>query len=149
MLRTGTFSVLLFLFLAVGCYAQQKASSVSIYKDKNYSKPVIPLRELVKEKSDTKTNTFYLSNIFQPEFGSTYVWVYWKEKDALILWEPRDHEAKYDLVWSRRYLRFGKEIVSREQYVEGTNYMLLTKEGRAIKSECLKGTKLVVERAAN
>src|SRR5690606_31112170 len=119
MLRTGTFSLALFLFLAVGCYAQPKASSVSIYKDKNYSKPLIPLQELVKEKSDTKINTFYISNIFRLDHGSTYVWVYWKEKDALILWEPRSHEPKYDLVWSRRYLRFGKEIVSKEKYVEG------------------------------
>jgi hypothetical protein len=74
-------------------------------------------------------------------------WVYWKEQDALILWEARDlanDDRKYDLVWSRRFLRFGKEIVPPNRFYQGSNFLTLMKDGIAVKQECLNGYKFIV-----
>lgn len=144
MLRGLLTAFALLLFSTAVICGQKAASSITIYQDKDYSRPLIPLKELVNQRSTTKTNTFFISNVFQPDSGSTHVWVYWKEKNALILWEKQSFDPKNELVWSRRFLRFGKEIVPPNRFVEGTNYMLLTKDGNDLKRECLKGTKIVV-----
>jgi hypothetical protein len=145
-----TLIIFLIFLSCFACLAQSDTiSRKSIYDEPDYSKPLIPLKELVRKKAKSQTNTFYVSKVQIFNNGGRHAWVYWKEQNALILWEAGgmgSENLKNELVWSRRFLRFGKEIVPPSRFYQGSNFLTLMKDGLALKRECLDGYKFVISK---
>jgi len=147
-MKKASLAYLLLMVCGLPCLAQSEViSRTSIYDHPDYSEPMPALRELVREKARGRRNTFYISKVQTFSNGYDHAWVYWKEGNALILWEPflTGTDREHELVWSSRYLRFGKEIVPPERYYEGSDFLTWMKDGREIADECVRdGVKFVV-----
>jgi len=122
-----------------------------------YASSVLPaLKELVAQYGTAKRNHFYVSRVEVLEGGYHSVLVYWKENNALVLWEPSrgsnqqgNPDAKYDLVDSRRYWRLDKDVVPMLNDVGGSSFLITRQDARRWVRDCIRhGERLVVNRGA-
>ena len=97
------------------------------------------LSNLVKNKNGPSINNFCVIAYESKEKQSpNYAWVYWKEKDALILWDPVEIGEKVDLTHSRRYLDMTKDVVNNEEELHGSTYKVTRNWVDNTLSECKK-----------
>ena len=119
------------LALPTVCFAQEKVvSRVPVLRHSYYGRNVLPaLKQLVAEQGKSKQNHFYVGQVELLEGGYNSVLIYWKENDALLLWEPGRGinrngfaDPRYDLSHSRRYWDLRKDVVATSADVGGSNY---------------------------
>ena len=97
------------------------------------------LNDLVKYGHGPSINNFCVIAYESKEKQSpNYAWVYWKEKDAMILWEPVEIGEKVDLTYSRRYLDLTKDVVNNEEELHGSTYKVTRNWVDNTLSECKK-----------
>ena len=97
------------------------------------------LSNLVKNKNGGSINNFcVIAYESKQKQSPNYAWVYWKEKDALILWEPVEIGEKVDLTHSRRYLDMTKDVVNNEEELHGSTYKVTRNWVDNTLSECKK-----------
>ena len=93
LLKIFVIACLLIVFSSSNCFAQSNTNlHPSILDDPDYANPLPMLKKLVKEKVAAQRNTFYIAKVRNSdESGSNEnnysVYVYWRERNALILWE--------------------------------------------------------------
>src|SRR5262245_48596708 len=116
--------LLVILLVAGPAPAQQKINrKISVQQHPYYRRNVIPaLQELVASRGKTRMNHFCVGRVEEFDGGHSSVLVFWKENNALVLWESQrgfgrdgNPDARYDLSQSRRYWRVNKDIRSPDQ----------------------------------
>jgi hypothetical protein len=110
--------------------------------------PVVPtLRTLLAHGPRAATNHFCV--IGQAlDSGDRQAWVYWREGKALVLWEATV-DGIGDLATSRRYLRFGRDVVAPDDPRLATSSYLVSRQwADSVIAECAtEGTDYVVGRS--
>ncbi|MHC9539654.1 MAG: hypothetical protein AB9903_09040 [Vulcanimicrobiota bacterium] len=119
----------------------------SILIEPGYPQPQKTLERLVSEKGTEKVNHFHIVG-YRSADGDDLAWVYWVEGRALILWEPTaSPEYPVSLSTSRRYLRLDKDVVSSEEDVHGSTYLVTRAWADSVIKDCIKnGSHFVVRR---
>ena len=120
-----------------------------IYHDAQYAHPLLALNQVVAEKAPRTRNTFYISPVCYFDNGFSHTVVYWREGQALILWEPDPTATKerrrHELVWSRRFWLLDKDVVPTLTEVAGSNYLLTEALARRDIRDCVRhGRKFVI-----
>ena len=149
--------VVVFL-IAAPTLAQSKINGqISVQQHPYYRKNVIPaLKELVASRGKTRNNHFYVGRVEEFDGGHSSVLVFWKENNALVLWESqrgfgRDGkaDARYDLSQSRRYWRLDKDVVPTLDDVGWSSFLITKQDARTWVRDCVRyGTRYVIHRTA-
>jgi len=122
-----------------------------------YAPNILPtLKELVARYGKAKRNHIYVGRVEVLEGGYNSVLVYWKENNALVLWEPGsgfnrqgNPDPKYDLANSRRYWRLDKDVVPTLDDVGGSSFLITRQDARRWVRDCVRhGVRFVVDRKA-
>jgi hypothetical protein len=98
------------------------------------------LSEFVDLKGKSKKNRFYISKVEVEDDTHSYVYVYWKEDNSiLILYPPFDKEDStyYEWVYSMRRIDLAKDVVLTEKEVGTTNYLVPKAEAQRMIRKCL------------
>ena len=119
-----------------------------------YAPNILPaLKKLVARYGKAKRNHIYVGRVEVLEGGYHSVLVYWKENNALILWEPGrgfnrqgSPDPKYDLADSRRYWRLNKDVVPTLDDVGGSSFLITKRDARRWVRDCIRyGVRYVVD----
>jgi hypothetical protein len=106
------------------------------------------LDRLVARKAQAETN--HLCVIGQRlDDGSGQAWVYWQEGRAIILWEPAASGVA-DLAASRRFLRFGRDVVPArdKRLLAGSSYLVSEDWAKGLIAECkVQGSQHVIRKS--
>ena len=148
----------LFLLGAATCVSQEKiVRRIPVSEHSNYAPHVLPaLKKLVVQRGKSKKNHFYVSRVEMLEGGYHSVLVYWKENQALVLWEPGRGsnpqgypDPKFDLTDSKRYWELDKDVVPTLDDVGGSSFLITRKDARRWVRDCVSyGARYVVNREA-
>lgn len=132
--------------LSLNAVAQTRiGDSSSVRKHPDYAQLTKALQTLVDEKGKSRSNTFFVSKIVETDSGSNHAWIYWPQANAIILMEPsRGHDAKYDLLWSRRFLDLKTDVVPNEAEIKGSSFLLAKDEAMKIVASCKNGDRFTV-----
>jgi hypothetical protein len=146
------------LLVAAPTLAQQKTNpKIPVQQHPYYRRNVIPaLKELVASRAKSRTNHFYVGRVEEFDGGHSSVLVFWKENNALVLWESqrgfgRDGkpDARYDLSQSRRYWRLDKDVVPTLEDVGWSSFLITKQDARTWVRDCVRyGTLYVIHRTA-
>jgi hypothetical protein len=146
----------LFLLGASTCISQEKVvQRIPVSQHSYYAANVVPaLKKLVTERGKSKKNHFYVGRVEMLESGYHSVLVYWKENQALVLWEPGRGsnpqgypDPKFDLAYSRRYWELDKDVVPTLDEVGGSSFLITRKDARRWVRDCVSyGARYVVNR---
>jgi hypothetical protein len=146
----------LFLLGAATCVSQEKVlRRVPVSEHSYYAPHVLPtLKKLVAQRGKVKKNHFYVGRVEILEGGYHSVLVYWKENQALVLWEPGrgsnsqgNPDPKFDLADSRRYWELDKDVVPTLDDVGGSSFLITRKDARRWVRDCVRrGAQYVVNR---
>ena len=157
-MRTLVYTWILLLALPIVCLAQEKVvSRVPVLRHPYYGRNVLPaLKQLVAEQGKSKQNHFYVGRVEVLEGGYDSVLVYWKENNALLLWEPGRGfnrngvtDARYDLSQSRRYWDLNKDVVATIADVGGSNFLITRQNADEWIRSCVQsGKQFVVNHSA-
>ena len=144
------------LLAAAPTLAQQKTiRRIPVQQHSYYRRNVLPaLKELVSSRGKIRRNHFYVGRVEVLEGGYHSVLVFWKENNALVLWEPErgfgrdgNPDARYDLSQSRRYWRLNKDVVPTLDGVGGSSFLITRRDARQWVRDCIRhGTRYVLTR---
>lgn len=101
----------------------------------NFSQPIIVLKQLVAHLAKTRQNTFCV--IGYRYDGTEQAWVYWREGEAIILWEP-NLDGIANLVNSKRYFHLPQDVVADETLVGGSTYLVTKQWVDSLINDCHK-----------
>ncbi|HUS09632.1 MAG TPA: hypothetical protein VMZ30_04125 [Pyrinomonadaceae bacterium] len=148
----------LVLLGAATCISQEKVvRRIPVSEHSYYVANVIPaLKKLVAQSGKSKKNHFYVGRVEMLESGYHSVLVYWKENQALVLWEPGRGsnpqgypDSKFDLADSRRYWELDKDVVPTLDDVGGSSFLITRKDARRWVRDCVShGARYVINREA-
>lgn len=65
-----------------------------------------------------------------------FAWVYWRERNALILWEPTTHFEDSEPIYSRRVIDLEQDVVATEEEVGGSTYLVTRRWVDGVLSDC-------------
>ena len=144
------------LLAATPCFSQEKVvERIPVRQHPYYAPSVLPaLKELVARYGKAKRNHFYVGRVEVLEGGYHSMLVYWKESNALVLWEQGrgsnrqgNPDAKYDLADSRRFWRLDKDVVPTLDDVGGSSFLITRQDARRWVRDCIRhGERFVVNR---
>ncbi len=147
--------LVVFILLSAPTWAQQQiVRRTSVLEHPYYRRNVIPaLRELVASRGKTRTNHFFVGPVEELDGGHSSVLVFWKENNALVLWESQrgfsgsGPDARYDLSQSRRYWRLNKDVVPTLDDVGGSSFLITKRMARTWLRDCLRyGSRYTINR---
>ena len=148
--------LVVFVLSSAPSLAQQKIiRKIPVQQYPYYRRNVLPaLKELVSSRGKTRTNHFYVGRVEVLDGGNHSVLVFWKENNALVLWEPEhgfgsdgNADARYDLSQSRRYWRLNKDVVPTLDAVGGSSFLITRRDARQWVRDCIRhGTSYVLTR---
>ena len=87
-----------------------------------FDRPVPVLRRLVRASGKARRPNDFCIVDYSGEDGP-FAWVYWRQANRLILWEPQV-EPVADLTLSRRKLDLRKDVVESRDAVGGSSYIV-------------------------
>ena len=103
------------------------------------------LGRLAKRKAHKSINHFCAIGYQEPGTHGI-VWVYWKEDNALILWEANT-DKDFHLEYSNRYLHLNKDVVATEAEVAGSTYIVTRAWVHMIVTDCAaRGSQFVIDK---
>jgi hypothetical protein len=149
--------VVIFLISAPALAQSKINRKISVQQHPYYRKNVIPaLEELVASRGKTRTNHFYIGRVEEFDGGHSSVLVFWKENNALVLWESQrgfgrdgNPDARYDLSQSRRYWRLDKDVVPTLDDVGWSSFLITKHDARTWVHDCVRyGRRFVIKRTA-
>jgi hypothetical protein len=161
MIRKALRVVAVILLVSATVGSQDQSVLVGRYSVKGLQEfePVTPvLAKLVEQASELqltqknlsrKANHLYVCKVEKYQQAG-YTWmlarVYWKEAQAIILWEPgtAGDARVYELAWSRRFLRLDRDVVATEADIRGSTYRITRQEAKATIQECVQDGDLYV-----
>jgi hypothetical protein len=125
---------LLVVFTSAPALAQRPCS---IKGWAEFSQPVQALQVLAASRGREPLNHFCI--VGYNESSDRYAWVYWREGNALILWEPNVNDPMYpSLSWSRRYLHLNKDVVNSMAEVGTSTYLVTRAWVNKVLRDCRK-----------
>lgn len=99
-------------------------TTFSIRHSPEFLNPEAVLQELVNAKAEQQINHFCIIGYRSPK-GDSHAWVWWREGNSLILWEPvADPEYPDSLLLSRRFLDLDRDVVASEAQVGSSTYLV-------------------------
>lgn len=128
-----------FPFFMLGVALSASPVTVRAAEATVFAESVAILKTLVREKGESRTNHLYVSPIKKVGKAS-FVWVYWREKRQLILWESFDTE-KCKLSDSRRTFDLDKDVVPTIDDINGSTYLVDEEWARKTIGDCMKNGK--------
>jgi hypothetical protein len=155
-MRKALLLIFFILLTAATCVSQEKVvKRIPVGRHPYYAPNVLPaLKELVAQHGRAKRNHLYVGRVEVLGGGYHSALVYWKENNALVLWEPGrgsnrqgNPEAKYDLSASRRYWRLDKDVVPTLNDVGGSSYLITRQDAHRWVRDCIRnGVRYMVNR---
>jgi hypothetical protein len=123
--------------------AEQKFFSVK--SSEGYPHSLDVLQDLVQRDGRALVNHFCAVGYVDPD-GDRHAWLYWKEGNKLILWEPSSMpEYPLSLCFSHRYLDLKKDVVKTLADVRGSTYLVTQDWVNKTLADCAKhGDRFVV-----
>ncbi len=114
----------------------------SITDDSLFAHPRAVLMRLAAQRGTTRLNEFCIIGQDLGN-GDRQAWVYWKQQDALILWEPQVG-SDIDLTTSRRYLDLKRDMAMD---VGSSSYKVTTRWVDSLRAACsAQGLQLTIEK---
>ena len=111
-----------------------------------FANPQLALGALVRRDATTTQNHFCVI-AYRFGNGELLAWVHWLERNAIILWEPRVDGRDRALIWSRRYLRLDRDVVSSDEELHGSTYRVTKSWVQGIIADCASiGSHFVIEK---
>lgn len=157
-MRKALLLLIFSLLTAAPCFSQSKVvKRIPVSQHPYYAPNVLPaLNELVAQYGRARRNHIYVGRVEVLESGYNSVLVYWKENNALVLWEPGrgsnrqgNPDPRRDLADSRRYWRLGKDVVPTLNDVGGSSFLITRQDARRWVRDCIRhGVRYVVKREA-
>jgi len=150
-LCNGLIAIALMLNASLVVHASSSSPLISVTDHPWYKNRVLPaLRKFTKHNTRRRVNHFFVEKV---DAGTSKdhisPWIYWKEGNELILFEPRVEESPPDeLYLSRRQLSLSKDVLP--QGFSGMNtstYMLRFEDAQRMKRQCLAGTAFTITQA--
>lgn len=149
--------LLLLLLTASTSFTQERVvERISVLQHPYYAPNVLPaINNLMSVFGRAKINHFYVGRVEVRDDGRHSVLVYWKEKRALILWEPGrgsnsqgEADPKFDLAHTRRYWRLNKDVVRTLDDVGGSSFLITRQDAREWIEECVRhGVRFTINRS--
>ena len=155
-------SFLLFITLFISC---SNSSEVNHHNKKNdarahyvndtilvnehpdFKNRVEPAAKYLTSKEGIKgENNFYFESLVVDSLGKyNCPWVFWPEKNILILFEPRIETTEpVELFLSRRKLDLIKDVVPTEADLQGSTYLITAQWKDEKLKKCKKGFHLII-----
>lgn len=136
------------LFIMLACAPARIEPETGVYDilwKEDYVARFIPLlTRLAKVKGEWGVSEFYISKLKTDQAGNRWVWIYWRRMEHLILFNADVYT--YNLEECRWYyeLKKGIGVVSTEEEVGSSEWLMSRAEAQRQIEDCKKGTKLVV-----
>lgn len=129
---------------------KQYRNTIPVSEHLHFKNRVISALEyLVREDGVKGNNNFYIQDIVVDSNQKyTSPWVYWKEKNRLILFEPYQDSilpAK-ELYLSRRNLDLKKDVVPTIDDIHGSTYLITEESKQQYLTSCKKGSHFLIKK---
>lgn len=130
--------------------AKQTQLPFSIKGQAGFWLPEQVFHDLMTDEGKAPLNNFYVVG-YNLRSGEQHAWVYWREGNAVILWEPTiDSTEPASLSMSRRYLWLNKDVVNSDAEVGTSTYLVTRDWVNGILRDCRKyGDHFIIRRTRN